>query len=77
MTREDELATVRAQVGVLAEQVGRLMDVISKQDAAGKATGPAEDKIAVLEGLMWKLHQRYLRLKSAKPTASGSRPTFH
>ena len=65
MSREDELANVREQVSILAEQVGRLMDVISRQDAAGKDTQPAEDKLAVLETLMWKLHQRYMRLKAA------------
>lgn len=68
MSREDELAVecemVREQVGVLAEQVGRLLDVIGRQDARGADTGPAEDKMAVLESLMWKLHQRHMRLRS-------------
>jgi hypothetical protein len=68
MSREDELAAeceiVREQVGVLAEQVGRLMDVISRQGERGRDTGPAEDKMAVLESLMWKLHRRHMRLKS-------------
>ena len=68
MSREDELAAecdiVRGQVGVLAEQVGRLMDVISRQDQRGDDTGLAEGKMAVLESLMWKLHQRHMRLRN-------------
>ncbi len=68
MSREDELAaeceTVREQVGVLAEQVGRLLEVIGRQDGRGEGSGPAEDKMAVLESLMWKLHQRHMRLRS-------------
>jgi hypothetical protein len=65
MRHDDELAHVREQVGILAEQVGRLLDMISRQDARGEATAMAEDKLAVLESLMWKLHRRQVRLKSA------------
>lgn len=54
-----ELAAVREQVGILAEQVGRLVDVIAR----GVDTGLAEQKLEVLETLMWKLHQRQVRLK--------------
>lgn len=68
MSREDELAAecdaVRAQVGVLAEQVGRLLDMIGRQDERGLDTQPAENKMAVLESLMWKLHQRHMRLRA-------------
>ena len=60
-----ELAHVREQVGILAEQVGRLVDVIARQDARGVDTGLAEEKLEVLETLMWKLHQRQVRLKGA------------
>ena len=60
-----ELAHVREQVGILAEQVGRLVDVISCQDARGDDAGLAEEKLEVLETLMWKLHQRQVRLKAA------------
>lgn len=61
-----ELAHVREQVGILAEQVGRLIDVIACQDARGDCTGLAEEKLEVLETLMWKLHQRQSRLKAGK-----------
>lgn len=59
-----ELAQVREQVGILAEQVGRLIDVIACQDARGQDTGLAEEKLEVLETLMWKLHKRQSRLKA-------------
>jgi len=62
-----ELAQVREQVGILAEQVGRLVDVIACQDARGQDTALAEEKLEVLETLMWKLHQRQTRLKAAAP----------
>jgi hypothetical protein len=64
MSREDELNSVREQVGILAEQVGRLLDMISRQDEKGMDSALAEEKLAVLETLMWKLHQRHNRLKS-------------
>ncbi len=64
MSREDELTSVREQVGILAEQVGRLLDVISSQGENGRDSGLAEEKLAVLETLMWKLHARHNRLKS-------------
>lgn len=64
MSREDELASVREQVGILAEQVGRLLEVISRQGEAGADSALAEEKLAVLETLMWKLHARQSRLKA-------------
>ena len=65
MSREDELTSVREQVGILAEQVMRLLDMISRQGENGVDSALAEEKLAVLETLMWKLHQRHNRLKSA------------
>ena len=65
MSQENELAHVREQVGILAEQVGRLLDIIGCQDGKGADTAPAEEKLAVLESLMWKLHARHNRLKAA------------
>ncbi len=68
MRREDdshtEISAVREQVGILAEQVGTLLDVISRQTAKGADTTSAEEKLAVLESLMWKLHARHNRLKA-------------
>ncbi|MDP3494046.1 MAG: hypothetical protein Q8R82_13110 [Hyphomonadaceae bacterium] len=72
MRRQNELALVREQVGILAEQVGRLIDVISCQDARGDDTGAAEEKLEVLETLMWKLHQRHSRLKAACEIGLGA-----
>ncbi len=65
MSREDELTSVGEQVGILAERVGRLLDVISTQNEKGVDSALAEETLAVLERLMWKLHQRHNRLKSA------------
>ncbi len=62
--RDTELAQAREQVGILAEQVGRLLDVIARQHARGQDTALAEEKLEVLEVLMWKLHQRQVRLKA-------------
>ena len=56
ISREDELTSVREQVGILAEQVVRLLDMISRQDENGVDSALAEEKLAVLETLMWKLH---------------------
>ncbi len=65
MSREEELTSVREQVGILAEQVMRLLDMISRQDENGLDSALAEEKLAVLETLLWKPHQRRNRLKSA------------
>jgi hypothetical protein len=65
MSREDEIAQVREQVGVLAEQVGTLLDIISRRTSSGADTTTAENKLEVLETLMWKLHKRQSRLKAA------------
>ena len=63
MSREDELAQVRDQVCILAEQVARLLDISTRSSEAD--TKSAEEKLAVLESLMWKLHKRQSRLKAA------------
>jgi len=64
MSREAELAGVREQVSVLAEQVFSLIDVISRQTEAGTDTDSARGKMDILENLMWKLHARQNRLKN-------------
>ena len=63
MSREDELAQVRDQVCILAEQVARLLDISTRSSEAD--TKSAEEKLAVLESLMWKLHKRQSRLKAS------------
>ena len=68
MTHEDELAHVREQVSILAEQVGTLLDVVRRQGDCGRDTKPAEDKLALLESLMWKLHRRQVRLQRHSQT---------
>jgi hypothetical protein len=79
MSREEELSVVRGQVSILAEQVARLMDVISIRDRAGTDTKPAEEKLELLESLMWKLHRRQTRLKAATAQAcvSDIKPLLH
>jgi hypothetical protein len=69
MSREDELAQVRDQVSILAEQVARLLDVVRVESDRGRDTQPAEDKLVLLESLMWKLHRRHTRLKAANAAA--------
>lgn len=64
MSREAELAGVREQVSILAEQVFSLIDVISRQTEAGTDTDSARGKMDILENLMWKLHARQNRLKN-------------
>ena len=64
MSREAELAAVREQVSILAEQVFSLIDVISRQTEAGTGTDSARGKMDILENLMWKLHARQNRLKN-------------
>ncbi len=71
MSREDEAALVRDRVSMLAEQVARLLDVISLGTKAGRDTGPAEEKLALLESLMWSLHQRHRRLKAQAAQAGA------
>jgi hypothetical protein len=74
MSREDELAQVREQVSVLAEQVARLLDVVSVESARGHDTQPAEEKLVLLETLMWKLHQRHNRLKAVNAAVISASP---
>ncbi len=64
MSCEEELVQVREQVGILAEQVGRLLDVMLRHEEESANARLAENRMAVLEGLMWKLHQRHMRLRS-------------
>jgi hypothetical protein len=77
MSREQELAIVRDQVSILAEQVARLMDVISIRDSAGQDIKPAEEKLELLESLMWKLHRRHSRLKAANAETAELNSTIH
>jgi hypothetical protein len=77
MSREEELSVVRDQVSILAEQVSRLMDVISIRESAGADTKPAEEKLELLESLMWKLHRRHTRLKAATATTANITSTIH
>ncbi len=76
MSREGEVMQVKQQVGVLAEQVGRLLDMISRQGERGADTSSAEDKLAVLESLMWKLHRRHMRLKAGMGSQQSG-PLLH
>jgi hypothetical protein len=64
MSRNNELAAVREQVSILAEQVARLLEVIAVRSSRGWDVKPYEEKIALLEGLMWKIHRRQTRLKA-------------
>jgi hypothetical protein len=64
MSREDELAVVRDQVRIVAEQAARLFDVINIRSARGWDVEPYEEKLALLESMMWKLHRRQGRLKT-------------
>jgi hypothetical protein len=64
MSRDVELAAVREQVSILAEQVLRLVDVIARQTDAGADTHAARSKLDILENLMWRLHARQSRLKT-------------
>lgn len=68
MTHEDELARVREKVSMLAEQVGTLLDVLRRQADQGLDTTLAEEKLELLEALMWKLHRRQVRLQKCPPT---------
>lgn len=72
MRREDELAAVREQVSILAGQVARLMEIISAGSDSGRDTTTAEEKLAVLEALMWKLHLRHRRLKTQAAIANSA-----
>ena len=74
MSREDELATVRDQVSILAEQVARLLDIIAIRSSRGWDVQPYEEKLELLETMMWKLHRRQTRLKAQW---AASRPTLH
>lgn len=64
MNRHAEIAIVREQVSVLADQVVHLVDLISRQDRAGRDSAAAQEKLAVLESMMWRLHARHTRLKA-------------
>jgi hypothetical protein len=64
MTREDELAAVRDQVSIVAEQAVRLLDVIAARSRRGWDVQAYEEQLERLETMMWKLHRRHGRLKA-------------
>lgn len=64
MNRETDLAAVREQVSILADQVVCLVDVISRQGETGVDAEAARGRMDILENLLWKLHARQARLKS-------------
>lgn len=64
MDHHAEVASVREQVSILADQVVHLVDMIARQDQAGRDSAAAQEKLAVLESLMWRLHARHSRLKA-------------
>jgi hypothetical protein len=64
MNREDEVVTLRAQVGILSEHVGRMIHVISAYNQRGWDTEQAQAKLEILENLMWKLHSRHVKLRA-------------
>lgn len=65
MSRETDLAAVREQASILAEQVFSLVDVITRQTGDGADTAvAARNKMDILETLMRKLHARQSRLKN-------------
>lgn len=71
MIPREEVATLQAHVGILAEHVRRLMHVISAQDAVGMDTAPTEAKLEVVENLMWRLHARHIQLKAGIERGTG------
>lgn len=64
MSREDELAIVRDQVSIVAERAVRLFDVINIRSRRGWDVRPYEEKLALLEVMLWKLHRRQSRLRA-------------
>ena len=64
MSHQEEVAVLKAQVGMLAEHVGRMIHIVSARSRRGVDTEAAEARLAVLENLMWKLHARHVRLKA-------------
>lgn len=64
MSRETDLAAVREQVSILADQVVCLVDVISRQSETGVDAEAARGRMDILENLLWKLHARQARLKT-------------
>ncbi len=72
MHREAELASLREQVSILAEQVTRLMEVISIRASRGWTTKTYEEQAELAEALLWKLHRRYMRLKSEGTDAQAA-----
>ena len=71
MSREDELAIVREQVSIVAEQAARLLEVISIRSNRGWSVERYEEQLARLETLMWKLHRRQSRLNEAQASAAA------
>jgi len=76
MSREDELAMVRQQMSVLAERVARLVEIISVKSEAGHNTAFAEEKLELLENLLWRLHRRHSRLKTTSISPAIAPPAL-
>ncbi|HEX5007995.1 MAG TPA: hypothetical protein VFV70_12830 [Hyphomonadaceae bacterium] len=70
MSREDELAVVREQVSIVAEQAARMMDVIGVRSRQGWNVETYEEKLVQLEVMMWKLHRRQSRLRAQSELTS-------
>ncbi len=76
MNRDEEVATLSAQVGFLATHVGRLLHVISARHAIGMDTKVAQANLSMLQNTMWKLHARQIRLKGG-PGLKESKRLLH
>ena len=74
MSRDDELAMVRQQMSVLADRVARLVEIISVKSRAGRSTMVADERLALLETLLWRLHRRSTRLKTMATSPAAAPP---
>jgi hypothetical protein len=72
MGHEDELRNVREQVSILAEQMARLTEIIASGNNSGRDMTMVEERLALLEALMWKLHRRHGRLKAHAALANAT-----
>lgn len=64
MRRDADLATVRQQASLLAEEVVSLVDVISRRTEPDTDAGTARSKADILEQLLTQLDARQTRLKN-------------
>ncbi|MBI1361718.1 MAG: hypothetical protein GC155_15680 [Alphaproteobacteria bacterium] len=56
MNRPARSDILHQKISLLAEHMARLIEMLDRSAAAGRDVTAMEEKMAVLEGMLWRLH---------------------